>query len=127
MQFAVRSLSVLILAILFGAALAWAAITGSISGVVADQNGGVVAGATVTAIETQTGVRSEITTDSKGFYNFPSLPIGTYDIEVRSAGFKLHRQTGLVLDVNSALRVDVSLQLGEASEKVTVLSEAVHV
>ncbi len=61
-----------VIASLLGAALAWASITGSISGVVTDQNGGVVVGAKVAAIETQTGVRSEITTDSKGFYNFPA-------------------------------------------------------
>lgn len=116
-----------VIACLFGAALAWAGITGSISGVVTDQNGGVVVGAKVIAMETQTGVRSEITTDSKGFYNFSALPVGKYDIEVQSSGFKLYRQSGLVIDVNSALRVDVSLQVGDVAEKVTVMSEAVHV
>jgi outer membrane receptor protein involved in Fe transport len=116
-----------VIAYLFGAALAWASITGSISGVVTDQNGGVIVGAKVTALETQTGVRSEITTDSKGFYNFPALPVGKYDVEVQAPGFKLYRQSGLVIDVNSALRVDVSLQVGEVSERVTVLSESVHV
>jgi hypothetical protein len=110
-----------------GAALAWAGITGSISGVVIDPNGGVVVGAKVTAIETQTGVRTEITTDSQGFYNFSTLPVGKYDVEVQSSGFKLYRQSGLVIDVNSALRVDVKLQIGEVSDKVTVISEAVHV
>src|SRR5713226_3466243 len=127
MRFLSKCLLALIVAVVFGGAPAWAGITGSISGVVSDPNGGVIVGATVTAIETQTGVKSEITTDSKGFYNFPSLPIGTYDVEVRSAGFKLYRQTGLVLDVNSALRVDVTLQIGEASDKIIVSSEAVHV
>ncbi len=112
---------------LLGAALAWASITGSISGVVTDQNGGVVVGAKVTAIETETGVRSEITTDSKGFYNFPALAVGKYDVEVQAPGFKVYRQRGLVIDVNSALRVDVTLQVGEVSEKVTVMSESVHV
>ncbi len=127
MRFLLRFIPVLIVAILFGAALAWAGITGSISGVVSDPNGGVMVAATVTAIETQTGVKTETTTDSKGFYDFPSLPMGTYNVEVRSSGFKLYRQTGLVIDVNSTLRVDVKLQIGEASEKITVMSEAVHV
>ena len=112
---------------LLGAALTWAAITGSISGVVSDPSGAVVGGATVTATETQTGVRTEITTDSKGFYNFPSLPIGTYTVEVRAGGFKVYEQKGLVIDANSALRADVILQLGQATEKVVVSSEAVHV
>jgi len=115
------------IACLLGAAVAWARITGSISGVVTDQNGGVVVGAKVTALETQTGVRSEITTDSKGFYNFPALAVGKYDVEVQAPGFKAYRQSGLVIDVNSVLRVDVNLQVGAVSEKVTVMSESVHV
>jgi hypothetical protein len=81
----------------------------------------------VTAIETQTGVRTETTADSQGFYNFSALPVGKYDVEVQSAGFKVYRQSGLVINVNSALRVDVTLQVGDVSEKVTVSSEAVHV
>ncbi|MFI5058985.1 MAG: TonB-dependent receptor domain-containing protein [Candidatus Acidiferrales bacterium] len=127
MRHFLRAVPAVVFACLMGAALAWASITGSISGVVTDQNGGVVVGAKVTAIETQTGVRSEITTDSQGFYNFPALPVGKYDVEVQSSGFKRYRQSGLVIDVNSALRVDVALQVGEVSERVTVSSEAVHV
>ncbi len=87
-----RSIPAVAVILLFGAALAWAAITGSISGVVSDPSGAVVGGATVTATETQTGVRTEISTDSKGFYNFPALPIGTYTVEVRAAGFKVYEQ-----------------------------------
>jgi len=127
MRHFLRVVPVLVFACLLGAVLARASITGSISGVVTDANGGVVVGARVTTMETQTGVRSEITTDSQGFYNFPALAVGKYDIEVQAPGFKLYRQSGLVIDVNSALRVDVSLQVGEVSERVTVLSEGVHV
>jgi hypothetical protein len=105
----------------------WAGITGSISGLVTDPSGSVMVGAAVTATETQTGVRWETTTDSKGFYDFPALPVGTYTVEVRASGFKTFAETGLVIDANSALRVDASLQLGQATENVTVLSDAVHV
>jgi carboxypeptidase family protein len=127
MRHSAKLVPVAVIACLLGAALAWAAITGSIAGVVTDPNGGVIVGAKVAAIETQTGVRTEITTDSKGFYNFPALSVGKYDIEVRASGFKVYRQTGLVVDVNSAMTVDVKLQVGEVSEKVTVMSDAVHV
>src|SRR6266481_6548500 len=127
MLFLSRRLPGLVVAILFGATLAWAAITGSISGVVTDSSGAVVISATVTATETQTGIRSEITTDSKGFYNFPALPIGTYDVEIKADGFKLFQQKSLVVDANSALRVDAKLQVGQTTEKVTVFSDAVHV
>jgi len=127
MRILFRSLPALVAVILFGPAAAWAGITGSISGIVTDPSGAVIEGAAVTATETQTGVRAEITTDSKGFYNFSSLPIGTYDIEVRASGFKAYHQKAVVVDANSAIRADVILQIGQATENVTVLSEAVHV
>jgi len=106
---------------------AWASITGSISGLVTDPTGAVVAGANVVALNVLTNVRSESKTDSQGFYNFPALPIGTYSVEVAVNGFKTYRQSGLVIDANSALRVDVGLELGQTTEAVTVVSEATHV
>jgi hypothetical protein len=109
------------------ALVALASINGSISGVVLDPSGSVVSGAAVTSTETQTGVKSETVTDTKGFYSFPELPIGKYDIEIVANGFKTFRQSGLVVDANAALRVDATLQVGQASEKVVVTSEAVHV
>jgi hypothetical protein len=109
------------------AGVALASINGSISGVVTDPSGSVILGATVTATETQTGVKSEIVTDSKGFYSFSELPIGTYDVEVHAKGFKTFRQTGLIIDANSALRVDAILEVGNTTEQVVVNSDAVHV
>lgn len=107
--------------------LAWGAVTGRISGTVKDPTGAVVPNAQLTALETQTGVKTETKADSAGFYSFPSLPVGRYDLEVRASGFKEFKQTALILDVNTALTVDVPLQLGEASQEVTVTSAAVQV
>ena len=84
-------------------------------------------GAQVIAIETQTGIRTETVTDSRGFYNFPTLPIGTYDVEVHQAGFKTFRQTDIKIDANSALKVDVALSVGATSENIEVRSDAVQV
>jgi len=86
-----------------------------------------VVGATVTATNTQTGVRAVGQTDRSGFYSFPDLAVGTYDLEVEQKGFKTFRQTRIVIDANSAIRLDVKLELGEVTEKVTVESQAVHV
>ena len=116
-----------VLVCLLAAVVSWASINGSISGLVLDPSGSVVVGAAVTATETQTGVKSETLTDSKGFYNFPELPIGTYDVEISANGFKTFRKSGLVVDANSALRVDAELQVGQTTEKVVVNSDAVHV
>src|SRR5579864_7050966 len=107
--------------------LASASITGSISGVVTDPSGAVVAEANVVATNTQTGIRTTVTTDSKGFFSLPALPVGTYDLEVSRQGFKTLRVTGLTIDANSALRVDSTLQLGAAVETMVVTGDAVHV
>jgi hypothetical protein len=107
--------------------LSLASITGSISGVVSDSSGAVIAGAQVVAIDTQTGVKTTVTTDSKGFYSLPALPIGSYDLEISQVGFRIYRKTGLVIDANSAFRVDAALTVGTTSEKVEVTTDSVHV
>jgi hypothetical protein len=104
-----------------------ASINGSISGVVSDSSGAVVSSATVTATNVQTGVRTTVKTDFKGFYNFPALQIGTYTVEVQESGFKTAKQTDMVIDANSALRADFTLQVGQTVEQVTVTTNAVQV
>ncbi|MGB9433091.1 MAG: carboxypeptidase regulatory-like domain-containing protein [Candidatus Acidiferrum sp.] len=116
-----------ILILLLAGGLAYAGVTASISGTVTDPSGAAVAGATVTATNVGTGVAATQQTNSQGFYSFQSLPLGTYTIEVEQKGFKSYKQTGLVLDVNSALVVDVVLQVGQTNETVEVSSSALHV
>ncbi len=113
--------------VLLALALASASITGSISGVVTDKSGAVISGASVTATDTQTGVQTTQKTDAKGFYNLPTLAVGTYDLEIKQVGFKTYRQTGLVIDANSALRADASLAIGSINEKIEVSTEAAQV
>ena len=113
--------------VLLGSVSVWSSINGSISGVVTDSSGAVIGGATVTATNTQTGVKTALKTDSKGFYNFPALQIGTYTVEVQQSGFKTESRTDLVIDANSAVRADFTMQIGQIVEKVTVESEAAHV
>jgi hypothetical protein len=127
MRFLQKSLPALVILCLFGAAAVWASITGSISGIVTDPSGSVVPNATVTATNGDTGVRSTIKTDGQGFYNFPDLPVGNYDVEIERPGFKTFRKTAIHIDANSAVRVDVKLEVGEIAEKVTVRSDVVQV
>ncbi len=120
--------SVLVLVGLFLAmGLAWASITGSISGLVTDPTGAVISGASVVATNTQTGVKTAVTTDTKGFYSLPTLAIGSYELQVTQSGFKTYTRTGLVIDANSSLRVDAALQVGAISEKMEVRTDSVHV
>ena len=93
---------------------------GRILGSVADQSGGVIAGATVTIMDTQRGVTRTLTTDQSGEYNAPNLLPGTYTVRAESQGFKTVERQNVVLEVNGELRVDLTLQPGEQTEKVTV-------
>ncbi|MFY9977817.1 MAG: carboxypeptidase-like regulatory domain-containing protein, partial [Candidatus Sulfotelmatobacter sp.] len=125
---AYRSHGLAILAfVIFVSAFGWASITGSISGVVTDKSGAVVPGATVVATNTLTGVQTTHQTDSKGFYNLPTLAVGSYNLVIKLAGFKTYQQNGLVIDANSALRVDAVLAVGSISEKIEVSTEAAQV
>lgn len=104
-----------------------AGVTASISGTVMDTSGAAIVGATVTATNVETGVAATQQTNAQGFYSFQSLPLGKYTVDVEQKGFKAYRQTGLVLDVNAALVVDVALQVGRNTETVEVSSAALHV
>src|SRR3984885_6084402 len=100
---------------------------GSISGTVTDQTGAVIPDTTVTALNLDTTVQQTTKTNGSGFYNFAALPVGRYEIEILREGFQPYKRTGLVIDVNSQLRVDISLSMGEKSEEVVVSSAAVQV
>jgi hypothetical protein len=100
---------------------------GSISGTVTDQTGAVVPDTTVTALNLDTTTQQTTKTNSNGFYTFTTLPVGRYQIEILREGFKPYKRTGLVLDVDAALRADITLTMGEQSEEVVVSETAVHV
>ena len=114
-------------AVLLGTLTASAAITGSISGVVTDPSGAVVPGVTVVATSVSTNVQSKTVTDSKGFYRFATLNVDTYNVTVSQQGFRDYQQLGIKIDTNSALRVDITMQLGTVTNTVSVKSDALQV
>jgi hypothetical protein len=101
-------------------------VGGSISGTVKDPSGAAIAKASVTLINPNTGVRQSVTADDRGIYNFPVLPVGHYVLEVNHPGFKPYRRTGIVLDTNSALLLDIALQIGKRTDAITVSDSSVH-
>jgi hypothetical protein len=105
----------------------FAGVTASISGTVKDTSGAAIAGATVTATDTGTGIAQTQRTNGQGFYSFQSLPLGKYTLDVQQAGFKVYRQTDITLDVNEARTVDATLQVGQTTEKIEVSADALHV
>jgi len=100
--------------------MSWGGVTGSISGAVKDSSGGVIHGSTVTATHTAQGIKNKTTTDAKGFYSFPRLQVGRYDLQFETPGFRPQKKTGLVIDADSALTEDVTLALAEKMEEITV-------
>src|SRR5689334_13436109 len=81
--------------------------TGTISGNVVDQSGGLVPGATVTATLVEQQLRRSVTTGSDGFYSFAALQPGSYSITVEKPGFQRSEQQGITLTLNQNLRLDV--------------------
>jgi carboxypeptidase family protein len=96
---------------------------GRILGSVTDQTGGAVVGATVTIVDTQRNLTRTLTTDAAGEYNAPNLLPSTYTVSAAFQGFKTAQRAGVTLEVNQDLRIDLTLQPGEQSEKVTVTGE----
>ncbi len=109
------------------AGVAGAGTGGSISGIVKDASGAVVPKVAVIAINTDTAVGQEVATDDRGAYSFSILSIGHYELQFRGTGFRPYRRTGIVVDANSALRVDAVLEIGEKNDSITVSDSGVHV
>ena len=89
-------------------------------GTVQDSAGAVILNATVTVRNVAT---NEVRTDkssSQGIYRVPNLLPGTYEVRVEQPGFKVSLTPGVVLHVGETSRVDVTLQVGQVSEKIEV-------
>jgi hypothetical protein len=97
---------------------------GSIEGTVVDPSGAVVAGATVTATNTATSAQFSNTSTSDGFFRFPVLPVGSYNITVEHSGFARTTQKNVVLTVGGRLNLPITLKVVTQTEAVEVSAEA---
>ena len=96
--------------------------TGSIQGVISDATGAVFPGANVTATNVATGVKTTRQTTAAGFYVLTPLPPGEYKVEVFATGFRQLEQAGVIVDALATVGLNLTLQVGAASETVTVTS-----
>ena len=97
---------------------------GSISGVVSDATGSPVPGAKITVTETNTGTKIDTTSDAAGHYNAPFLLPGTYDVSVKTTGFKEFLRKGLHLGAGETPTVDAKLEIGTTQTTVEVVADA---
>ena len=97
---------------------------GTITGTITDPAGAVILSANVEARNTATGVTYSGGTSNAGVYTLSDLPIGTYVLTATVQGFKTFTHTNLALTATQVLREDISMQVGTATESVTVSAEA---
>ena len=98
--------------------------TGTITGTVTDPSGAVVAGAPVEVRNTDTNFPYQTVTTATGAYTVPRLPPGPYAVTISAPGFKKLVRSGLAVDAGQTLPLDLTLQVGAATESVTVTAEA---
>ena len=98
--------------------------TASVSGRVVDASGGVLPGVAVTLTNEATNQSRMVTTDDQGVYRFAGLTPGKYAIATELEGFAKFAQTGMTLQVGSAVDLNITLRLSNVSETVTVTGQA---
>src|SRR5262245_39462576 len=98
--------------------------SGSITGTVTDQTGAVIPGATVTVINEGTSVERKVTSTAQGVFNVATLEVGTYRVKIEVPGFRGQERTGLALNANQVINVDVQLTVAPSTVDVEVVAAA---
>ncbi len=107
--------------ILFAAPLANAQSTGGrIRGTVIDSSGAAIAAAKVSIINEATSATRETEAGAGGEYIFLEVPVGTYEVNAQSAGFKKYVRKGIALNLNEVVNLDIALQVGAAVDTIEV-------
>lgn len=100
--------------------LVWAWAGGSLSGVVKDITGAVIPGVKLKLVNTGLKTEFDATSDNRGFYSFPALPVGHYDLTIQADGFQPQKKTNIAIDADAAVTLDATLEVAQQSEIVTV-------
>src|SRR5215510_14540278 len=97
---------------------------GTITGTVADQTSAVIPGASVVAVNGETGTKYENISNETGNYTLTQVPSVVYSLSVELPGFKIYVRQGINVLVAQTLRIDISLEVGAATDEVTVIVDA---
>jgi hypothetical protein len=100
------------------------ALYGSLVGNVTDASSASIPGASVKITQVETNESRESATNDAGVFSFPSIPAGTYTVEVHKTGFQTALQHEIVVRSNSVVRADTALQVGTVSQNVEVTAAA---
>ena len=107
-------------AIMLLAGSAWAFASGSLSGVVRDPSAAAIPRVKLILTDTTLKAEYKANSDTQGFYTFPALSVGLYNLTIEAAGFQTQQMTAIHVDADAALRIDVVMKLAERTEQVTV-------
>jgi hypothetical protein len=97
--------------------------TATILGTVTDSSGAAVPAATVHVVNTGTNATETVMSDSDGRYRVPALPIGDYEVQAEKSGFQAIIHRGITLTVGADVVVDLTLQVGQMTQTITVQAE----
>src|SRR3954447_26233238 len=100
-------------------------ITGTFTGSLTDPTGAVIPNVKVTATNTGTNLATSATTNRYGVYNLLFLPVGSYELTAEATGFKKAQAGPFNLETNQIARVDMRLEIGDASQSVTIEASGV--
>src|SRR5947199_3336715 len=119
------------LAIVFGlvsANWAFADVYGTIRGVVSDQSGAVIAGATITVTNNSTGIAKTTTTATDGGYQVVQLPApSTYTVKAEMKGFKLFEAHTIRVSVDKVYVLDIQMEIGQLTQEISIEAAPVQV
>ena len=102
----------------------WAQLyTGTVTGIVSDSSGAILAGAQVQLTDEQKGFVFKETSDASGSYLFRSAPPGSYKLSIAVPGFKSEERRGIIVEVDHNVTVNFTLQVGGADQTVEVKGE----
>ncbi|HTS48365.1 MAG TPA: carboxypeptidase regulatory-like domain-containing protein [Bryobacteraceae bacterium] len=106
--------------VLLSVNLMWAWAGGSLSGVLKDATGAVIPGVKLQLVNSALKTEYDSTSDNRGFYSFPALPVGHYDLTIQAEGFQSQKRTNIAIDADAAVTLDATLEVAQQSEVVNV-------
>jgi hypothetical protein len=99
---------------------------GTVSGVIQDPSGAVLPDANLTLVNSTLKTEFHATSDARGFYSFPAVPVGRYELTIAAKGFESEKKV-IAVDADAAVTVNVSLEVGHEAETVTVTATEANV
>jgi hypothetical protein len=92
-----------------------------------DGSGGAISNASITLANVALQNEFRTTSDARGFYSFPALPVGLYDLTIQAAGFRPQKRKAIAVDADAAVTVNAVLELARQSEEIVVTESAANV